>query len=94
MKFSNGCWLNKEGYDLNFPMEVYDVRKSEKDVTIYAPFNHIAHRGKTLDGGMMTIDLSSPIEDVICVKMSHHIGGIDRGPHFELYKKDVPVQID
>ncbi|UAL51678.1 alpha-xylosidase [Bacillus sp. CMF21] len=94
MKFSNGNWLNKEGYILQYPMEVYDVRKTEKDLTIYAPFDHIVHRGKTLDGGMMTIQLSSPIEDVICVKMFHHLGSNNKGPHFELNKKDVSIEIE
>lgn len=94
MKFSNGNWLNKEGYVLQYPMEVYDVRKTDKDLTIYAPFEHIVHRGKTLDGGMMTIQLSSPLEDVICVKMFHHVGKMNKGPHFEINKKEVSIQIE
>ncbi|MEK3797251.1 alpha-xylosidase [Peribacillus sp. FSL H8-0477] len=94
MKFSNGNWLNKEGYTLEHPMELYDVEKKERSLTVYAPFTPIIHRGKTLDGGMMTVELSSPLEDVICVKLSHYAGGIDKGPHFELHKEDVPVEIE
>ena len=30
MKFSNGNWLNKEGYTLEHPMELYDVEKKGK----------------------------------------------------------------
>ena len=69
-------------------------RKKERSLTVYAPFTPIIHRGKTLDGGMMTVELSSPLEDVICVKLSHHAGGIAKGPHFELHKEDVPVEIE
>ncbi|MGG3940688.1 alpha-xylosidase [Peribacillus psychrosaccharolyticus] len=94
MKFSNGNWLNKEGYTLEHPMELYDVEKKERSLTVYAPFTPIIHRGKTLDGGMMTVELSSPLEDVICVKLSHHSGGIAKGPHFELQKEDVPIHIE
>lgn len=94
MKFSNGNWLNKEGYTLEHPMELYDVEKKERSLTVYAPFTPIIHRGKTLDGGMMTVELSSPLEDVICVKLSHHAGGIAKGPHFEIHKEDVPVEIE
>lgn len=94
MKFSNGNWLNKEGYTLEHPMELYDVEKKERSLTVYAPFTPIIHRGKTLDGGMMTVELSSPLEDVICVKLSHHSGGIAKGPHFELHKEDVPIHIE
>ena len=94
MKFSNGNWLNKEGYTLEHPMELYDVEKKERSLTVYAPFTPIIHRGKTLDGGMMTVELSSPLEDVICVKLSHHSGGIEREPYFDLHKEDVPVDIE
>jgi alpha-D-xyloside xylohydrolase len=91
VKFSNGCWLDKEGYTLKSPTEVYDTRRAEKDITIYAPFEHIAHRGKTLDDGMLTIKISSPLEDVICVKLSHHIGTKNIGPHHEIHKKNESV---
>jgi len=94
MKFSNGNWLNKEGYTLEHPMEIYDVEKNENGLTVYAPFTPIIHRGKTLDGGMMTVELSSPLEDVICVKLSHHTGGTAQGPYFELHKEEVPIHIE
>lgn len=92
MKFSNGNWLNKEGYTLEHPMELYDVEKKERSLTVYAPFTPIIHRGKTLDGGMMTVELSSPLEDVICVKLSHHSGGMAKG-HILSFKKKMCLSI-
>lgn len=88
MKFSNGCWLDKEGVTLKYPAEAYDVEVAEENITIYAPFERIVHRGKTLDDGMMTVQLSSPLEDVIKVRIYHHIGKQNVGPHYKIYKKN------
>lgn len=37
MKFHNGCWLFKEGYECFSPQHVYEVRKSEQEVVLCAP---------------------------------------------------------
>ncbi|WP_059105675.1 alpha-xylosidase [Shouchella shacheensis] len=84
MKFSNGCWLNKEGYHLSFPQEVYDLQRTKDEATLFAPFQKIVHPGMTLDGGMLTVKLSSPMRDVIRVKSVHHAGGVEVGPRFAL----------
>ncbi|ULT57634.1 alpha-xylosidase [Neobacillus drentensis] len=94
MKFSNGCWLNKEGYQFFHPAEVNDTRLTDNKVTIYAPCRKINHRGDTLDGGMITIELSSPINNVIKVKAYHHKGTLNLGPHFEIHKENVETVID
>jgi len=93
MKFSNGCWMNREGYTLQFPTEVYSYEQTDYQLTLYAPFVKVRHRGNTLDGGMMTIELSSPLEEVIRVKMTHHLGGAEAGPHHELKVQKVPIQV-
>ena len=36
MKFHNGCWLFKEGYECFSPQHVYEVRKSEQEVVLCA----------------------------------------------------------
>lgn len=91
MKFSNGCWLDKEGYTIKTPTEIYEAEIGKKDLTMYAPFEHITHRGKTLDDGMLTITISSPIEDVIRVKIAHHMGRENEGPHHVIYDKNESV---
>jgi len=91
MKFSNGCWLDREGYRLQYPSEVYTYEQTKNKLTLYAPFVKVENRGKTLDGGMMTIELSSPLEDVIRVKLSHHKGADVIGPHHSLNIADLPL---
>ncbi len=43
---------------------------------------------------MLTVEMSSPLQDVIKVKMSHHIGGKALGPHHELHTEDTLVVIE
>ncbi|MDN4523996.1 alpha-xylosidase [Fictibacillus fluitans] len=94
MKFSNGCWLNKEGYQFFHPTEVNDTRVTDKKVTLYAPCRKVNHRGDTLDGGMVTIELSSPMNDVIKVKAYHHKGAVNQGPHFEIHEDNDGAVMD
>lgn len=94
MKFSNGCWLNKEGVTTYSPKEVYTTKIRSDSVTIYAPCNNINHRGDTLGGPVITMKLSSPIPDVIRVQLFHHKGLKNKGPEFEVYDdKDTKVDI-
>ncbi len=76
--------MNQEGYDIKAPQEVYDVRKTNEEATLFGPFQKIHHPGMTLDGGMMTVTVSAPMDDVIRVHSVHHLGGVDRGPHFPI----------
>lgn len=93
MKFTNGGWLVKEGFEVDYPAHVYTTRQTEDKLTLYAPFRYIADKGATLDGGMMTVELTSPYENVIGVKVYHHKGQVHRGPDFELIKDNPAVKI-
>jgi alpha-D-xyloside xylohydrolase len=88
MKFSNGCWLNKEGVTTYSPAEVYDVKTIGDAVIVYAPCNKINQRGDTLGGPVITLKLSSPIPDVIRVQQVHYKGLNKVGPEFEVYKDE------
>ncbi|MFA9377589.1 MAG: alpha-xylosidase [Lachnotalea sp.] len=84
MKFSNGCWLQKEGYECFTPQQVF-YSKIEKDmVTICAPTNRINHRGDTLGGINLTIQITSPMPEVIRVQTHHYLGVVKKSPEFEL----------
>lgn len=93
MKYSNGGWLVKEGYQVDFPAHVYTTRSTEDTLILYAPFRYTSHKGMSLDGGMMTIEVTSPRPNIIGVKTYHHKGGINHGPDFELFKDLVKPEI-
>lgn len=86
MKFSDGYWQLKKGVTLFSPMDVRDIVCSEEKLTVFAATKNIAHRGDTLNLPMITIEYSSPMPDVIGVKIYHHKGKRLKGPAFELEK--------
>lgn len=94
MKFSNGCWMDKEGHVIKSPAEIYDWKQEQGQLTMYAPFQKIQHIGQTLDGGVLTIELSSPLENVIRVKAYHHIGSVTEEPSFSLADQLPNVSIE
>ena len=51
---------------------------------LYAPTSHIEHRGDTLGGVCLTIEITSPMPEIIRVKTFHNKGALDHGPKFEL----------
>ncbi len=71
MKFSNGAWLMQEGVTSYFANEVREIIISDKEITIFAPFQPIRHRGDTLTGPLFTLTFTSPATDVLRLKMIH-----------------------
>ncbi|KIL48400.1 alpha-xylosidase [Jeotgalibacillus campisalis] len=88
MKFSNGNWMDRDGFTLQYPSQLHDTAVHDDKAVLYAPFVPIVHRGNTLDGGMMTIELSAPAADVIGVKMIHHKGKMKEFPSFEVKSQE------
>ena len=90
MKFFDGNWMIKKGVTPHFACEAYDVAVgpdagvAEGEVALYCPDRPISGREQTVDGGLLTIRLASPLEDVVRVRISHFEGAYDRGPSFAL----------
>ena len=84
MKFSNGCWLQKEGTEVFSPAEVYFSKVNNNEVVITAPTHKIRHRGDTLGGVNLTIRISSPMAEVLRVQTNHYLGVRKKTPDFEL----------
>ncbi len=89
MKFTDGFWVVKPEMRPNYPMCAFDAEPFENGVRIYCPFREQEGRGATIDCGMLTVDLTSPMEDVIYVNVHHFMGGLDNKPAFELYPQAV-----
>ena len=86
MKFSNGCWLNKDGIVRYSPQEVYSSKIEEKLLTLNAPCNRINHRGDTLGGPVITYKISSPMKNILRIRAYHYMGIQNKGPEFEIYE--------
>lgn len=89
MKFSNGCWLQKENCECFAPQTSHFTNVMENKVTICAPTNRINHRGDTLGGINLTIVITSPAPEVLRVQTYHHMGAIEKTPTFELDQIDL-----
>ncbi len=84
MKFSNGCWLQKEGCECFAPSQAYFTKVEEKQVVICAPTGRIESRGATLGGINLTLKISSPGPEIIRVQTYHHMGMLEKTPEFDL----------
>ena len=84
MKFSNGCWLQKEGCACFSPAQVYFTKVEEDCVTLCAPTSRITSRGATLGGVNLTIKISAPYPEVLRVQTYHYMGVQKKAPEFEL----------
>lgn len=84
MKFSNGCWLQKEGCGCFAPQEIYFTKIEKDKVTLCAPTYHVNHRGDTLGNINLTIVISAPYPEVLRVQTYHHMGLKERFPKYEI----------
>lgn len=84
MKFSNGCWMQKEGTEVFAPAQAYFTRTEDNQVVICAPTHRISHRGDTLGGINLTIRISTPMPEVLRIQTFHYMGVHKNPPEFEL----------
>lgn len=84
MKFTNGFWLTKQGYDVHYAAQPYEITTTESSITVLAPYIKIANRGMTLAGPNLEITYSSTDENIIKVHIVHYKGGLDNAPKYEL----------
>ncbi|MBC2170946.1 alpha-xylosidase [Listeria booriae] len=82
MKFTDGIWLVKEGFEIQKPKEVFDYELKADSLKIHAPFKKIKTRGDTLNLGLMTTEMHSPREDVMTIRLTHHDGSTPKSPAF------------
>lgn len=80
MKFTQGYWVVKKEITPLYAVEFADSHQSGSELTVYAPGKHISDRGDCLNLGLLTIHLSSPMEDVIKVSVRHFEGRAYEGP--------------
>ncbi|NTW41114.1 MAG: alpha-xylosidase, partial [Cellulomonadaceae bacterium] len=94
MKFTDGYWMVREGMVAKHPAQAYDVWATDDSMTVYAPTAPIVGRGDVLNRPVVTITYSSPMPDVIRVRIENHVGVLDRGPSFGLQgPARVPVDV-
>ena len=85
MKFTDGYWQMRKGVTPHYAEQVHDLEIDKDSLTVYAPTKKLSGRGDTLNLPLLTIQYSSPRENIIRVKILHHKGGQPRKPEFEIH---------
>ena len=94
MKFTNGFWQTAEGITPLYAVEYADSRVNGSELTVYAPGKHITSRGDCLNLGILTVKLTSPMEDVIKVSITHFEGKQYPGPFVQIADTNPNVTIE
>ncbi|GAA3011861.1 alpha-xylosidase [Microbacterium aurantiacum] len=84
MKFTDGFWQLRPGVTALYAQEAYDIETTDaapdgEGIVVTAPTKVIERRGDTLNRPVLTVTLSSPLEGVVRVRITHHEGGHDHG---------------
>lgn len=93
MKFTDGYWLVRKGYEIQNPAEIRDIVTDDASMTVYAATHRIEHKGDTLNGALLKATYSSPMPNVIRVRLNHHKGRVHQGPDFEIHTLPTEVGI-
>ncbi|MDO4242923.1 MAG: alpha-xylosidase [Actinomyces sp.] len=85
MRFSNGYWLDRDGYTLQRARGLLDLAVGADGVVrAHAPVRPVAGRGDTLNVGLIEAAYTAVADGVIRVDLLHHAGAPERGPRFEV----------
>lgn len=93
MRFTDGYWQLRPGVEVLRPRDIDSVEAGEDTLTVYAPTAPITKRGDTLNRPVVTVTFDAPADDVIGVRIEHHQGRRDRGPHFAVNRVPGSVKV-
>lgn len=94
MKFNNGFWLPKEGYQQFYFTQAYSVKTSRDSMSVFAPCKYVNDKGDTMNHPALTLELSSPMPNIIRVHMFHHKGRVKSAPNFEISTCPVDSKVE
>lgn len=93
MKFTDGYWMLDPNFEVHYALQYERHRPVDGGVEILASCRPVNGRGDMLDGPLLTVTLTAPMNDVIRVKVEHFRGAMDRNPRFETYESPADVEI-
>jgi alpha-D-xyloside xylohydrolase len=77
MKFTDGFWLLREGVTAIHATHLQKVEQSSDGFRALVAPKVVEDRGATLNSALIELEFSSPLADVIGVRVRHHRGGDD-----------------
>ena len=100
MKYLDGGWMVQPGYEVSYASMLFDwawtkTADGRPCLRVYEPFRPIPHAGATLDGGLMTSEITAPREGILAIRHVHHLGGAVDCPRFALEcEEDAELQFE
>lgn len=86
MKFTNGYWLTKPEFKMDFAVQCVRAESADNELRLLLASKPIRGRGDVLNTATLQVTLSAPRKNIIRVKITHFDGAIDRRPHFITYE--------
>lgn len=83
MKFTEGLWKVKDKYSAEYAREIRDIKQKDNALEMFCPFKNIDFRYNVLNLGQLTLEVYSPLEDCISVKIIGFKGGKNKVKKFE-----------
>ena len=93
MKFTDGFWLSKPGYEISNCEQIQEARWEDGDYTVYCSALPIRHRGQTLGGPMLTLRFAAPREGILSVRLTNYEGVCRKEPRFTLNTNDTSLRV-
>lgn len=93
MRFTDGLWHSRNGYRLHRAHSAWEWKISENQVKVMVPCTEIRSLMDTTQGAVLHYVFWAPRKDMIAVKIFHFLGGIQKGPEFQLNLEEAPVEI-
>jgi alpha-D-xyloside xylohydrolase len=94
MKFTDGFWLSKPGFELCNCAQVHDARWEDGTYTVYCSYMPVTNRGQTLTGPMLTLRFSAPRAGILAVRMTNYEGISRKEPRFDLYTDGDAIDVE
>ncbi len=94
MKFTDGYWLNRAGWEVFHPRQVVDLTIREKTVKAVSSTKILRKRGDELDSVQLTTSLTPVADGIIKVRIEHYRGYLPPSPNFELFTSNEPFDDD
>ena len=94
MRFTDGAWMVREGFNMHKACEVRFVKKDEDKLILTVPTYKIYGKGMTLGGVFLTLEITSPLDNVFKIRAYHHKGDKSLAPsYFETISSSVSLDI-
>ena len=91
MKFTKGCWLDREGVAVHSAAQVREARAEDGRLCLYVvPY---AEDVRAVGGPVLEMTVSSPQEDIIRIEVQHFAGSGRKFPAFDLDVRETDPEI-